>query len=95
MSADAPPGTDAWWLYLLECGDGSWYAGISNDLAARLRAHAAGKGARYTRGRGPLRMLASRAYPDRAAASRAEWQLKRLQKPRKLAFFDATAHGSP
>ena len=95
MSADAPPGADAWWLYLLECGDGSWYAGISNDLAARLRAHAAGKGARYTRGRGPLRVLASRAYPDRAAASRAEWQLKRLPKPRKLAFFDATAHCSP
>ena len=92
---DMPGEVGAWWLYLLECGDGSWYAGISNDLAARLRAHAAGKGARYTRGRGPLRVLASRAYPDRAAASRAEWQLKRLPKPRKLAFFDATAHCSP
>ncbi|HRN60948.1 MAG TPA: GIY-YIG nuclease family protein [Luteimonas sp.] len=77
----------AWWLYLLECGDGSWYAGISNDLDARLRAHADGKGARYTRGRGPLRLIASRAYPDRAAASRAEWVLKRLPKGRKLGFF--------
>ncbi|TYT26043.1 GIY-YIG nuclease family protein [Luteimonas viscosa] len=87
--SDRPP---CWWLYLLECGDGSWYAGISNDLEARLRAHASGKGARYTRGRLPLRLIASRAYPDRAAASRAEWQLKRLPKPRKLAFFgEATA----
>ena len=84
---DAPGDAGAWWLYLLECGDGSWYAGISNDLDARLRAHADGKGARYTRGRGPLRILARRAYPDRAAASRAEWQLKRLPKVRKLAFF--------
>lgn len=77
----------SWWLYLLECGDGSWYAGISNDLDARLHAHAQGRGARYTRGRGPFRLLASRAYPDRASASRAEWRLKRLPRHRKLLFF--------
>ncbi len=82
------PAGGAWWLYLLECGDGSWYAGISNDPDARLLAHAQGRGARYTRGRGPLRLLASRAYPDRAAASRAEYALKRLPKARKLAFFE-------
>lgn len=85
----SPVATSEWWLYLLECGDGSWYAGISNDLDSRLRAHVAGKGARYTRGRGPLRILERRAYPDRAAASRAEWQLKRTPKARKLAFFQA------
>ena len=79
---------DGWWLYLLECGDGSWYAGISNDVDARLHAHAEGRGARYTRGRGPFRVLACRAFPDRAAASRAEWRLKRLPRSRKLAFFD-------
>jgi len=88
--ARGPAATGGWWLYLLECRDGSWYAGISNDLDARLRAHAAGRGARYTRGRAPLRLLASRAYPDRASASRAEWQLKRLPKGRKLAFFVET-----
>lgn len=82
-----------WWLYLIECGDGSWYAGISNDVDARLLAHAAGKGARYTRGRGPLRLLARRAYPDRASASRAECRLKRLPKSRKLAFFAAAQGG--
>ena len=81
--------SDGWWLYLLQCGDGSWYAGITNDLDARIRAHASGRGARYTRGRGPLQLLAQRAYPDRASASRAEWQLKRLPRARKLAFFDS------
>lgn len=79
-----------WWLYLIECGDGTWYAGITNDVDARVRAHAAGTGARYTRGRGPLALLAQRAYPDRAAASRAEYRLKRLPKTRKLAFFETT-----
>jgi putative endonuclease len=82
-----------WWLYLLECGDGTWYAGISNDLPARLQARAVGTGARYTRGRGPLRLLASRAYPDRASASRAEWRLKQLPRRRKLAFFAAGDEG--
>src|SRR5690606_37710120 len=58
--APASATTGSWWLYLLECGDGSWYAGISNDLDARLRVHAAGRGARYTRGRGPFTLIASR-----------------------------------
>lgn len=90
-AADGVADARGWWLYLLECGDGSWYAGITNDLDARLQAHRAGRGARYTRGRGPLRLLAVRDYPDRATASRAEWQLKQLPRPRKLAFFDVSA----
>ncbi len=88
-----PDVAKSWCLYLLECGDGSWYAGITNDLERRLRAHHAGKGAKYTRGRGPLRLLAMCDYADRAAASRAEWQLKQLPKARKLAFFDGTVRG--
>ena len=76
-----------WFLYLLECADGSFYAGISTDVQARFAVHCAGKGARYTRAHPPLRVLASRVYPDRSAASRAEWQLKQLPRTRKLAFF--------
>lgn len=77
-----------WFLYLLECADGSFYAGISTDVQARFAVHCAGKGARYTRAHMPLRVLASRAYPDRSSASRAEWQLKQLPRARKLGFFD-------
>jgi putative endonuclease len=90
--AAGAPTTPGWCLYLVECGDGTWYAGITNDLDARLQAHREGRGARYTRGRGPLTLLATREYPDRATASRAEWRLKRLPRARKLAFFaDGTA----
>ena len=81
--SDARP----WYLYLLLCRNGAWYAGITNDLDARFRAHANGTGARYTRANPPVRMLGSRAYPDRAAASRAEWAIKRLPRERKLAFL--------
>jgi len=76
----------SWFLYLLECADGSLYAGITNDLARRFEKHAAGKGARYTRARKPLRFVASQAFPDRASASRAEHALKRLDVAGKRAF---------
>ncbi|WP_243039712.1 GIY-YIG nuclease family protein [Dyella sedimenti] len=79
---------DSWWLYLIECRDGSYYAGITNDVDARYAAHAAGKGARYTRSHPPMRLLGARAYADRSQASRAEWEIKRLPKGRKLAYLE-------
>lgn len=78
----------SWTLYLLECSDGSWYAGITNDLNRRMQAHASGRGARYTRARPPRRLLATRSFPDRSAASKAEWVLKQLPRHRKLGFFE-------
>lgn len=80
--------TGSWFLYLLECSGGSYYAGITTDVQARFQAHATGKGARYTRAHPPLRVLGFREYADRAAASRAEWQLKRQPHGRKLAWLE-------
>lgn len=77
-----------WCLYLLECKGGTYYAGITNDLAARFVAHVAGKGARYTRANPPIKILASKPYPDRSAASVAEAQLKSLPRHKKLNFFE-------
>ena len=82
----------AWVLYLLECrrGDATvYYAGITNDLPRRFAAHAEGKGARFTRAHPPQRILASRGYPDRSSASKAEAALKKLPRARKPAFFAA------
>lgn len=79
--------TTAWHLYLLRCADGSDYAGITTDVERRFRQHVAGRGARYTRSHPPECVLASRAYPDRASASRAEHAIKRLPKARKLAWL--------
>lgn len=76
-----------WCLYLIECRNGSYYAGITNRLDARYAAHVAGRGARYTRANPPLRLLGFRSYPDRASASRAEWAIKQLPRERKLAFL--------
>lgn len=79
-----------WVLYLLECKNGAFYAGITNHLERRYAAHASGKGARYTRANPPLRILASKVYADRSSASIAEAQLKQLPRDRKLDFFNDT-----
>ncbi len=82
-----------WFLYLIECVDGSIYTGIAVDVAARYAAHASGKGARYTRSHKPLRLLAQAAYPDRSAASRAEYEVKRLSAAGKRALAARLAAG--
>ncbi|MGB4813305.1 MAG: GIY-YIG nuclease family protein [Methylophilaceae bacterium] len=77
-----------WFLYLLECKSGAYYAGITNDIEARFAAHISGKGARYTRANPPVKVLASKPYADRSAASIAEAQLKKLPRHRKPSFFE-------
>lgn len=67
-----------WFLYLIECADGSIYTGITTDVAARYAAHQRGVGARYTRSHPPQRLLGVEAHTDRASASRAEYRVKQL-----------------
>lgn len=81
----------SWYLYVLECVDGSLYTGITVDVQARFAAHTAGRGARYTRARPPARIVAVAEYPDRAAAARAEYAVKQLSLPRKREFCKAHA----
>lgn len=77
----------SWFLYLIECRDGSLYTGITNDVAARYAAHAAGTGARYTRSHPPARLLLTLPYPDRSAASKAEYVVKQLTPKQKRAYI--------
>ncbi len=79
-----------WFLYLLECADGSVYTGIAVDVEARFAQHASGAGARYTRSRKPLRVLAQFELADRASASRAEYWVKRLTPRQKRALAAGT-----
>lgn len=67
-----------WWVYILRCGDRSFYTGISTDVARRLRLHQAGRGARYTRGRGPLSLWWQEGPFDHVTAMREERRIKRL-----------------
>lgn len=87
--------TDSWCLYLLECNNGAYYAGITNNLEARFATHLSGKGARYTRANPPIKIMASKSYPDRSTASIAEAQLKNLPRHKKLQFFESNLLRSP
>jgi len=83
-----------WVLYVLRCGDGSLYCGITNDPERRLEQHRAGTGARYTRGRSPLELARQWPCGDRSTALKNEAAFKRLSRAAKLLKL-ASAHGSP
>ena len=72
-----------WYVYILRCGDGTLYTGITDDIPRRLAAHRSGKGAKYTRGRGPLELVYQEQVPDKSAALRRELEIKRLRRAEK------------
>ena len=76
----------AWYLYLLECADGSLYTGITVDVAKRFAAHVAGKGGRYTRSHPPRRIVAVIEFADRSTASIGEYEVKKLSTASKRAL---------
>ncbi|TAM75777.1 GIY-YIG nuclease family protein [bacterium] len=78
------------YVYLLRCRDGSLYAGWTTDLIRRLRVHAAGRGARYTRSRLPVALAASWEVADRSEAMRLEARIKRLSRAKKIALCGYT-----
>ena len=79
----------AWTLYLLRCGDGTLYCGIALDVEARLAQHGAGKGAKYTRGRGPLELVYTEACASKPEALKRERAVKRMPRAAKLALIRA------
>lgn len=75
-----------WELYILRCGDGTLYTGIARDAEKRLEMHRSGKGAKYTRGRGPLQMVYRETGLDRSQALRRELEIKKLTRAQKEAL---------
>ena len=70
-------------LYILRCGDGTLYTGIARDAEKRLEVHRSGKGAKYTRGRGPLQIVYRERCPDHGTALRREYAIKQLSRDEK------------
>ena len=73
-----------WKLYILRCGDGSLYTGISTDVQRRLEEHCSGKGAKYTRSRGPLELVYEEECGDHSAALKREAAIKKLSRIQKM-----------
>ena len=71
------------YTYMLKCKDGTYYIGYTNDLEKRVKAHNEGKGAKYTKGRGPVELIYYEEYEEKSIAMRREWEIKRLTKSQK------------
>lgn len=82
MVADKP-----WFVYILECQDGSFYTGVTNDLDKRMKAHAEGKGSKYVMRKRFKKLLCSRECINRSDAQKAECHIKTLYKWDKLDWF--------
>jgi predicted GIY-YIG superfamily endonuclease len=76
-----------WFVYILQCADGTLYTGITTDVDARLARHQAGKGARYTRGRAPLRCVYRESVCGKSAALVREYEIKGLSRKAKLTLI--------
>ena len=77
-----------WYLYILRCGDGSLYTGITDDVQRRLKAHSQGKGAKYTRGRGPLELVHQESCGSHSDALKREIEVKRLTRAQKTELIE-------
>ena len=75
---------NTWKLYILRCGDGTLYTGITTDVAKRLEVHRSGKGAKYTRSRGPLELVYEEECGDHSAALKRELEIKKLSREEKM-----------
>jgi putative endonuclease len=77
-----------WFVYILECADGSLYTGITTDVNKRILTHNKGKGAKYTRGRRPVAILASFPVETKSMALKEEYRIKRLNRVDKLLLIN-------
>ncbi len=80
------------YVYLVQCADGTLYTGYAKDVQQRIAVHNAGKGARYTRTRLPVTLLASWHFPTQSAALKREYQIKQLTRHQKLALSKSSVH---
>ena len=78
---------EVWFVYILECMDGSFYTGVTNDLDKRMSLHAARRGSKYVATRGFKGLLASRPCGSKSLACKAECQIKKLPRGQKLGWF--------
>lgn len=77
-----------WFVYILECSDNTFYTGVTNDIDARMKAHAEGKGSKYVWQKGFGKLLRVKECKSRSEACRFECKIKKLPKGKKLGWFD-------
>jgi putative endonuclease len=77
-----------WFVYILECMDGSYYTGVTNNLELRMKAHSEGKGSKYVWKKGFKELLRARPCENKSQACKFEYEIKQLARKEKLSWFD-------
>ncbi len=80
----------SWFVYILECNDGTLYTGMTNDLEGRLEKHMTGEGAKYTRSRGAKEIIYSEEFKTKSEALKREHEIKKLSRSEKLRIIKPT-----
>ncbi|MBD3247594.1 GIY-YIG nuclease family protein [Candidatus Pacearchaeota archaeon] len=85
---DSSKKSEKWHVYILECGDGSLYTGVTNNIKKRMKAHSNGKGSKYVSVKGFKKLLRSKECNNKSDACKQEYAIKQLPKSKKLSWFD-------
>jgi putative endonuclease len=88
MVGNTPRNRVRYFVYIVECSDGTLYTGYTNDVQKRVATHNKGKGAKYTRARMPVKLVYSKEYESKSSAMKREYQLKHLRRRDKIKFFN-------
>ncbi|WP_372760288.1 GIY-YIG nuclease family protein [Pseudoalteromonas sp.] len=97
LKSSKTPATTAdsvWYLYIVQTRLGHWYTGITTNVEKRFATHQADKGAKNLKGKGPLMLIHQQAVGSKSAASKLEYQLKKLPKAKKRAYVAAFKHST-
>lgn len=77
-----------WYVYILRCRDDTLYTGVTDDIPRRIEAHNSGKGAKYTRGRSPVRLCYQASFDSHSEALKCEYAIKQLSRSEKLKLIE-------
>ena len=84
-----------WYIYILQCSDNTLYTGITNDLDRRIKQHNEGKGARYTKGRGPVALVKFFTRHSKSEALKLEYKIKQMSREEKLQYHESQEENVP
>ena len=80
----------SWYVYILKCADDTYYTGITSNINRRIKEHGTNKGAKYTKQRGPFRLVYKASFLNRSSASKEEYRIKSLSLKNKIKLIESS-----
>ena len=81
---------ESWYVYILKCADDTYYTGITSNINRRIKEHGTNKGAKYTKQRGPFKLVYKASFLNRSIASKEEYKIKSLSLQDKIKLIESS-----